>query len=1171
MHLKQLKLAGFKSFVDSTIIPFPSQLVAVVGPNGCGKSNIIDAVRWVMGESSAKNLRGESMVDVIFNGSSDRKSIGMASVELLFDNSLGRMGGQWANYQEIAVGRVVTRDGESSYFLNGTRCRRRDITDIFLGTGAGARGYSIIGQGTISHLVEARPEELRAFLEEAAGISKYKERRRETLARMEQTQENLVRLNDLREELGKQLLRLERQARAAKRYQQLKEEERLCKAQILTLKWQLLQEEEQAIERTIRKLGLDIEQEKTALTEAKLRHMQHKEALHQHNDWLAKRQTRFYQLARDIAVIEETIAQHQQEKYRLEADEQAVCFEWQALKDQLQKDKETLHQRKKALQALNHELTEQNSVLTQKQDIFNEQTVQQSVRQADWDALQVALTQALREKQKEELHHQHLQKTYQQQQNRLAILSEEEAMNAQKIQDNSLFSPLEKGGMWQKDVEKLQQECLRLQHLERDYREQRVRIEADLHQTQDTFQSIKAEEAALLAKLDSLLDANYLLDQSKRKEFSYLIDNLQVEEQWQAAIEFVLGRFIKALLIESMDSFWANEAMHANPVVTPRPSSLAHTPHSYPRLVDKIKGVLPRCFPDLSTIFAANDLQEARAWLPLLCQEDSILTQDGWWLGVGWVQKMTSTTTEEGVLVNQQRAMLLQQRADKIGQDIQTLSSARDTFQGLIQDTNTALLTTQAELTNAREAFYVHTQQLEKWQQEKQQCLKEQKRLQEERQDCQEQLESQALLLMKSHESLEIAIRNCLESEEKQAQLHAERATWHMVYSASKEALDKAKEVVHQLRLQKEREEVYCQQGQSQLTRDEQSLERLDEKRASVAARRVALQEPDTTRASQLQEKLTEYSELEKEINTLREQLNDLNQAQEQAEKDNQQADKRSNDLKEKQQEQQLCRQTLIVQHANLLTQFEALQTTLEASLAILPQDAKLEESERALLEMHHAIKQLGPVNLVAIDEFNEESKRNDYLHAQYTDLIEALSLLKTAITQMDNETRERLQQTFNEVNEQFQQLFPRLFGGGHAKLLLTCDNLLDAGIIVMAQPPGKRNSTIHLLSGGEKAMTAVALVFAIFQLNPSPFCMLDEIDAPLDEANIARFCALVKDMSPLVQFLIITHNKMTMELADSLIGVTMGEPGVSRIVSVNVKDVINASVGEDRNRTTIV
>jgi len=1163
MHLKQLKLAGFKSFVEPTVVPFSSQLVAVVGPNGCGKSNIIDAVRWVMGESSAKNLRGESMADVIFNGSSHRKSVGQATVELIFDNSLGRLVGQYASYQEIAVKRIVTRDGDSSYYLNGSRCRRRDITDIFLGTGAGARGYSIIGQDTISRLIEARPEDLRAYLEEAAGVSKYKERRRETLQRIAHTRENLARVADIRDELEKQLSRLERQAKAAARYQSLREEERLCKAHILALKWQGLSAEEAIVEHRMKALVLEHISHQTTLTGFIKENSQLQDALHQAQDAFQRVQVTFYQLNTEIARLEESIQQQLRERQRLMSDKGHAELEMQKARQQLQQDTDALNVCEQLLSVIEIDVQSLVCKFNEHRASLEDNELRKQTFDVEWQSVQIALHEAQRNVNVQQINLEHieqrrtamllsLEKNQQERHTLLPVALQEELLSLQ-----TRHSDLDKQ---QKIEAEEYQDCLKKGV---GLRQELALFEQQLHQTQDRIAALATEHAVLSAAQNAALrkDSSASSSLSVWQEKPRFAELIHVPETWLNVCEWILGDGLQAIVLDSMETLWPSlmdlQKQSAIFILTKQASAAPAT--SYPRLSDKIEGPLPSGLQALDEIFAANSLSEAIDWLPTLNNGQSVVTPDGYWLGSGWVKIAGFTEQDESSVLRRRHALtVLNDALAKEYAKLSTLKAKRDEGHADVTLNDAKKNDLQAVLATSQEAFRVNDAALKDTQRALTHALTKIEALDDEKEALHVDIELLATQKIESiHQSQNAATR--VEQEERHLQeLLCAKTAWEETLTTLRQATNDLQLALHAAQLQANKETLKAQQLQTSILREQHHVTVIAERLESLAALLYTSSTPDNSLETSLKHKIAQHHQLNDELTCLRQQVEELQSTLSTNEQGAKQEEQAMSLLQEKIQQEQLQKQSIALRSESLVESLTALSLNVHDLLVTIAEGVTLAFREHALVDIEEKIKRLGAINLIAIEEYHTELERKQYLDTQYQDLTSALETLDVAIAKMDKETQLRLKDTFDQVNASFQLLFPRLFGGGRAMLELSCDNLLEAGILVMAQPPGKRNSTIHLLSGGEKAMTAVALVFAIFQLNPSPFCMLDEVDAPLDDLNVRRFCDLVKEMSKFVQFLFITHNKVTMELADHLIGVTMREPGVSRVVAVDVEEALS-------------
>lgn len=1153
MHLKQLKLAGFKSFVEPTVIHFPSQLVGVVGPNGCGKSNVIDAVRWVMGESSAKNLRGDSMVDVIFNGSSQRKAVGQASVELVFDNSLGRLTGQYASYQAISVKRLVTRESESFYFLNGTRCRRRDITDIFLGTGAGTRGYSIIGQGTISRLIEARPEELRVFLEEAAGISKYKERRRETAIRITHTRENLARVADIRDELAKQLQRLEKQATVANRYQQLKKEEKHCRITILILKWQMVEQEKKILAQELQIKTVDDEKIRAAITHLHCQISLLRNQWEDDNNSLNTIQTQCYQLTTEIALLKENLEQYRRENQRLSTEKQQLQAEWQLLASQIQDEqcilKDTKLDHQNAEKALLQLMQSEKDTLTIVQGFQDEQKQWQSA----WESIRNGLNKASGDEQIEQVRLNHLE----QQQQDYLIRIEKNQKELEQLDDELISLQTDKLESTlitlSQTLHKEQGHYNELQTVIAQTRLESQTVESQLQNHQTQLDQLKTEKATLIGLINATLEVSQLAT-NELVDYPRLLDSLVVDEQWQRACETILGRQLQAFLVEAIEPCLPLLSNSSSLITEDDKQS---TPALYPRLSDKIQGLIPYCTPRMETIFTAASFEQACEWLPFINDEQSIISPDGSWVSKKWLRQAPVNLSEEGLLAKKQSLITIEKLIEDAHAVVVTLKTKHHELINFLEQKNQTVSSLQQTLLETQGNIKSYELEIAAKQRLVKQTLLKKSHLLEENNELIVRREEKIL----QHEKLEDVLTSTrmtrLSFEVKNKEALAAKEHWESNLLSSQAFLEKIKVELHHSQRQVERYQLIGQQSSKNISQAQTKTLFLSDKLELINEQLIQLTAENPSLVASLNDKLLQHNGLELTVTKKQEQLNDIHANLEKQDVLLKTYEKEGKISQELQIQQQLKLQTFLVQADNLMHQLQELKVANADSFAEMIVDKNSLNYEKNLLDIVDKIKRLGAINLAAIEEYTQESARKALLDEQYNDLIEALTTLDAAIEKMDKETTQRLRLTFNQVNKAFQTLFPRLFGGGRALLELTSDNLLEAGVIVMAEPPGKRNSTIHLLSGGEKAMTAVALVFAFFQLNPSPFCLLDEVDAPLDDVNVERFCSLVKEMSQLVQFLFITHNKVTMGLAEHLIGVTMQEPGISRIVSVNVDEAL--------------
>ncbi|MEN8107566.1 MAG: chromosome segregation protein SMC [Pseudomonadota bacterium] len=1165
MRLTKIKLAGFKSFVDPTTIYIPSKLVGVVGPNGCGKSNIIDAVRWVMGETSAKHLRGDSMADVIFNGSSSRKPVGHASIELAFDNSDGTITGQYAGYNEIAIRRQVSRDGTSTYYLNGTKCRRRDITDIFLGTGLGPRSYSIIEQGMISRLIEARPEDLRVFLEEAAGISKYKERRRETENRIRHTRENLDRLNDLLEEIDKQLDKLKRQSRAAGRYKELKEEERQVKAELLALRYSSLHEDCSQRETQIHEREMAMESALAAqrAIEAELEKL--RDGLTGANDAFNTVQGHYYKLGADVARVEQAI-QHSKESRQQQQQELARAEQTLGeIGKHIERDSERLQQ---LLQDINHIEPELQAVQAKAEDstAMLEQAEQaMHAWQQEWEEFNQRSAERSQSVQVERTRIDHLERHMQQLEDRLQRMSQEQLDLDNAAPDNEI-DVLIQSAREQEELASAKQSLLmaagqRINETRSgiDLREQEtVALQSTHHDLRGQLSSLQTLQQAALGQrsvaVSGWLTAQGLADAPR------LAQHIDVESGWEHAVETVLGQYLEAVCVdgfEHAEQMLAGFEQGAVALFNTRAGGTAsQNTTALAPLADKIRS--PWSMAGLlDNVYAADSLSEALGKADSLSTNASIVTRDGIWLGQGWLRVARDADEKAGVLQREREISQLQ--ADITAQaeqldalrtdtasaraDLIAAEQERDQLQNEYNDAHRRASELQAELAACRSRLEHHQDRSEGVLKETEELRSQKAREQEEHSGAHSRLE-EALAAME-------ALMQEREARTRQQQ------TLTLALDTAREQSRSAQQTMHELALR-------AASMHTARTATEENLERMREQLRQLVNRRDELSgilshgdTPIVELEGQLGTLLIKRSEVETELATARKQVEDIEHGVRQKDQERVHKERSVASQREQVEHDRMAWQEIKVRSDTVLEQineagfdYSKLLEEIDAEATV---DAWVEQAET----LEKRIQRLGPINLAAIDEFEEESERKVYLDAQYADLTEALQTLENAIARIDKETRDRFRETFDKVNIGLQKRFPRLFGGGHAYLELTGEDLLDTGVTVMARPPGKRNSTIHLLSGGEKALTAIAMVFSIFELNPSPFCMLDEVDAPLDDANVGRYCDMVREMSGQVQFIFITHNKITMEMAHQLTGVTMNEPGVSRLVAVDIDEAV--------------
>ena len=1163
MRLSKIKLAGFKSFVDPTTILLPSNLIGVVGPNGCGKSNVIDAVRWVMGETSAKNLRGDSMADVIFNGSTSRKPVGQASIELVFDNSDGSVKGEYAQYNEISIRRVVTRDGQSQYYLNGTRCRRRDITDIFLGTGLGPRSYSIIEQGMISRLIEARPEDLRVFLEEAAGISKYKERRRETENRIQHTRDNMERLTDLREELGKQLDRLQRQSRTAEKYKEYKEEERLVKGQLTALRWRSMDTQAGEKERHIREQQTAYEATvaKQRALEAEIEKLRdrHIEATEIFNEV----QGRYYSVGGDIARVEQSIQHAKERRQQQEYDLQQAERAWVESETHLASDRRKIDELERALEENQPALEQAGARQEATAEALSEAEQAMHEWQAGWDEFNQRAAEPARSVEVERTRIQSLEQQHVQHELRVNRLRDEQQRLSHVDLEREIAERLAQSEQYGEQTGALQE---RLQsHLSaiNEVREANHRLGAQLDEQRSRLRSMQGRHSSLEALQQAALGktkgavAEWLgkngLQQARR-----LAQGLKVEAGWERAVECVLGFHLEAVCVDGLDPVAGllNTLEHGALALfdTRVTGATATSGNLAAKLADKVTA--PWALDTvLVGVYAADNLEQALALRPQLAANESVITRDGEWVGRNWLRVTRDADEKAGVLHREQELKELAAGIEQLESEVETgqtrLVEGRERLQGLEAERESV----QRELHQASRQQAEVQAQLSGRQARLDQMRNRSKQIEQEISELQQQVGGNEEQTKESRARLSAAMENMELNSARREELSLQREQLRERLEVSREAARTQRDAAHEINLK-------IRTLSTELASTRQSLERMDRQLAQVGERREMLraalaegESPIEGLRAELEQLLQDRSAVEQELAAARRTVEDMDHTMRTQSEARVVAERTSQEIRTRLEQARIAMQELTVRRQTLMEQITETGHTLEALFESLPPEANDAEWAQKVEEVGLRIQRLGPINLAAIDEFKTESERKDYLDAQHADLTEALETLENAIHKIDRETRTRFKETFEQVNTGFKTMFPRLFGGGHAYLELTGEDLLDTGVTVMARPPGKRNSTIHLLSGGEKALTAVSLVFSIFQLNPAPFCMLDEVDAPLDDANVGRFCDMVREMSEHVQFIFISHNKITMELAHQLNGVTMHEPGVSRIVTVDLDE----------------
>lgn len=1160
MRLKSIKMAGFKSFVDPTKIPFPTNLTCIVGPNGCGKSNTIDAVRWVMGESSAKNLRGDSMTDVIFNGSVGRKPVGQTTVELVFDNSEGKLQGEYAQYNEISLKRKVTRDGQSIYYLNGTKCRRRDVTDLFLGTGLGPRSYAIIEQGMISKLIESKPEELRVYIEEAAGISKYKERRRETENRIRRTTENLERLSDIREELERQINRLQRQAQAAERYKALKTDERHTRAQLLAMRWKAMDAELAQINQVIAEHELALEQVVTVQVQDDAGVEENRILLVDLTDEFEKVQAQFYELGGSLGRLEQNIQFQSQRSLQLDSDLQEISMSMEDVAAQQADDEMNLEGIEEQVLALEPE----SEIADAQQDAGQEQlmTAEEAMQnwQNAWDQFnqQSAEPQRTAEVSKSQI--QHFENSIQRTTQRLDRLNHElinlqigdEAEEQLAMLDEQLSEK-------ELQLEQQQNSVVEYQQNVEKARETQQQLSQNLNESRAQLQSAMGRKASLEALQQAALgtdgESGRWLMSNQLHQHKRLADDLHVTSGWELAVETVLAEQLQAVMVSSLDQY-AERLTHLKQgqMTLLEETSANNASNPEGSLASKVTGLNTAW---LNNILCANDLADALQKRGSLDASQSVITPEGIWLGPNWVRVKKSGDDQSGVIARKQELEELIIKEDDLDALVEELDADLESASLRINTLEQQRDTEQREVNVAAQQLSDHksTIHAEKVRLEQQVTRRNQLLSEIDEQKEHKDVENESL------EESRLQWQSALSDMER---FSAEKEELMLTRDERRQSLEQARQIAHQQKDQAHQQQLKVQtlshQKQSladAMARHEQQKVKLEERKTQLLAQQEQGDSPVEELKAQYEEMMQQRLDIEELMKASRGRKELLENEIREVEQKRQKLEQQAQEARGKLEQSRMQYQTIHTRRGGIEEQLAEFEVQLEEVLAQLEEGASVEACQLELEQIQQRITRLGAINLAAIEEYKTQSERKEYLDKQNADLEKALETLENAIRKIDKETRTRFKETFDKVNNGLKDLFPKVFGGGHAYLELTGDDLLDTGVAIMARPPGKKNSTIHLLSGGEKALTAIALVFSIFRLKPAPFCMLDEVDAPLDDANVGRYARLVEAMSEQVQFIYISHNKIAMEMAKQLMGVTMHEPGVSRIVSVNVEEAV--------------
>ncbi|TVO69401.1 chromosome segregation protein SMC [Denitromonas ohlonensis] len=1164
MRLSRLKLAGFKTFVDPTTVLSPGQLVGVVGPNGCGKSNIIDAVRWVLGETRASALRGASMQDVIFNGSTTRKAVSRASVELVFDNADGKAAGQWSQYAEIAVRRVLDRSGDSSYYINNMLVRRKDVVDLFLGTGLGPRAYAIIEQGMISRIIEARPEEVRGFLEEAAGVTKYRERRRETEGRLSDAGENLLRLDDICLELGDRITRLEGQAEIAERYRRMHHDHAQKQQLLWLLKRNEARAESERVVQALEGVSRQMESDSTRLGELTAA-IDTARGVHQGaSEAVQVAQNDFFNASAEVSRLEGERQHLADNRRRLAARLEQLDGEhthWATRQAQLIEEQARWQA---LLEAADLRLAQAEARHEAAGDRVPEAESHFRTAEATAAAARRELAQTEQQARVEETRSASARRALDALQVRQARLSAEEGQIAAPPETEVARCEMQLAAA-EEALHQLIEENETLQAAMPAQQAALKRAADEEREIQRRLTTAQARHEALVQLQRKVKQQGALGDWLRRRGLegaTALWQQLEVAAGWESAVEAVLRERLAALPESALAdlSAWRAE---------PPPTTLAvmrasTTPHDD---AAPLAGATPliahlRCDASLhgtlahwlAGVYAVDDLAGWADRRDTLAPGQVLVAPDGQCLTRDCFIHYVADARTHGVIEREREIHELDALLD-------TLATGHETAQAAVTEADRLFALTQARATDLRRQQQdrqgaVHQAQvaLLKQTQARQRAEEQQARIAGDLSEIQ-----RALAVEQEHLSVAGSeLSRC----EALVEVLRERLEHANTVRADREAA--YREAQNQLQsLARDMSEAGFSQRECGGKLDDiarnlalaaEQLARIAQERAARAAEHDAT-DPLAGEAA-LQAALEQRASRETALSARRDQLAEAAAQLKALEEDRLRVEQAAAPLRDQVAELRLARQAAELaqaQHQSRLDEVEADEALLTPLLA----DVRETALQRDVASLARQIDALGAVNLAALDELKTASERKGYLDAQHADLTEAIATLEDAIRRIDRETREQLQVTYDTVSAQFSTLFPQLFGGGQARLVLTGDEILDAGIQIVAQPPGKKNASIHLLSGGEKALTAIALVFSLFQLNPAPFCMLDEVDAPLDDTNTGRFCEMVKRMASQTQFLFISHNKITMEIAQQLVGVTMQEQGVSRIVEVDMEEAL--------------
>ena len=1153
MRLSSIKLSGFKSFVDSTTINLDSNLVGVVGPNGCGKSNVIDAVKWVLGESSAKNLRSDSMSDVIFNGSETRKPVGTASVELIFDNEDKTISGPYAEFNEVSVRRVVSRDGLSNYYLNNTNCRRKDITNLLLGTGLGSSGYSIIEQGMISKIIDAKPDEIRSYLEEAAGVTKFKERRKDTLNRLRHTQENLDRIEDIIQEVSNQLDKLTRQAKNAERYKELKQEQIKVNSEIIFLRIKEIDSQKELIEQKL----LNLKNAREKITTDKVKLVTELSALKtkadEGQDSFDSLQRDFYQTGSRISnlesqksLINDTIKNINQDIIKFQTD-------LESSQQMLTEDASRLDNSSTRDNTLNPELNEKNLLL-------NKQTSRLELLSEEMKNIQASKNEASTSNNR---HNSELIKL----DTEIDQNSENISRINRTLEDiNSQLNDISKKTIWnvernENNISALKEKQSILINNVNEHQNLYDGIKKNLESLFLNHNHLKTQLSKNIGQVESLKE---FLNRNKTEIDPSLKDSLElsqscsdlftVEEGWEIAIDIVLGDRLNSYLLTDQINKETIKELSAYEIVSIE--NLIHNQSiTIPTGSLHSKIITDYFIDELIHIRAVENIDDAIEIFEDLKPNESVITKNGIWFSKKFYRSTSSS--QDGILS-------IEKKIDLLNFEIENIRTLIDKDSSKINDVKIDLDEEQKIIESLKHTIDVNKESLDDHIIEQNRliahndAIKDRKNTLERQKVLLENEKLERIQLSKDKQNAKKILQNKI--DEYASRLDQLSTQEHELISKLEELnldISITQKRLHEIEIEIKEHSTIKSSTETGIQRLENQIQILKEnlisRNNSLNDKNLELNEINI----KLDSSLVEYQKLDEKVIQSKSALSEISSKILSIEDSLVANDNKSNQLRDEIEINSLTNKELEVNHKNLNDDLAELGISFNTVLSTINNEINLTEHHDLLDSINRKLSNLGAINLAAIEEKEELEERKSFLDEQFDDLTNAIRVLQEAINKIDNETKEKFREMFEGANQALKYYFPKLFGGGHAFLELESEDLLTAGVYIMSSPPGKKINNISMLSGGEKTLTAIAFIFSMFHLNPSPFCLLDEVDAPLDESNVGRFSELVAAMSEKVQFLLITHNQATMEVLESLMGVTMAEPGVSRIVSVNMKDAV--------------